>query len=221
MSNTKVISTIKKRLKREFLNEPTGHDWWHIYRVYKLSLQIIEEVNQPVNKFIVELAALLHDVDDWKFSDDSQQEDSNKARDILVSLEINPETINEVLKIIKEISFKGANVETPMSSLGGMIVQDADRLDALGAIGIARTFAYGGKSGRPIYDPDIPPSMHNSFSEYKNNKTHSLNHFYEKLFLLQDRLNTEAGKKIGEARTKFMQEYVKQFLLEWNLSTKD
>lgn len=217
MTKNQIISTIRNQLKNEFYNEPTGHDWWHIDRVYKLSLIVSKQINKPIDLFVIKLGALLHDIADWKFNGGNSEKGPQKAKKILESMSIDQNIIKKVTEIVKEISYKGAGVETPMTSLEGKIVQDADRLDALGAIGIARTFAYGGKAGRPIYDPRIKPLLHQTFEEYKKNQSHSLNHFYEKLFLLYERLNTKEAKSIGRYRMLYMKKFVKQFLDEWNV----
>jgi uncharacterized protein len=160
------------------------------------------------------MAALLHDLDDWKLSI-SQQEHENKAGHWLKTHGVPSEIIDHILNVIDEVSFKGAGVETPVSSKESAVVQDADRLDAIGAIGIARTFAYGGYKKRLIYDPVISPVVHNDFDVYKGNTAPTINHFYEKLLLLKDRMNTETAKNIAEKRHKFMAGYLDQFFDEW------
>ncbi|MFQ5443480.1 MAG: HD domain-containing protein, partial [Nitrospinales bacterium] len=171
----------------------SGHDWWHIYRVWTVAKKLAEAEGADLT--IVELAALLHDIADWKFYDGDETQGIRVAREWLKKIGVDSSTIMEVCTIISEISYKGAGVPTPMSSLEGMVVQDADRLDAMGAIGTARAFAYGGYKGRLIYHPDQPPVSHQSFEAYKNNTGPSINHFYEKLLLLKDRMNTECAKK--------------------------
>lgn len=191
----------------------TGHDWWHIERVRKNAVRIAEE--QHADVFVVELAALLHDIADWKFHDGDDSAGPREARLWLEKLKVETEVIDRVCTVVKEVSFKGAGVQTLPSTLEGKIVQDADRLDALGAIGIARAFAYGGFKGNEIYNPEIPPILHQSFEEYKHGRSTTINHFHEKLLLLKDRMNTAAGKRLAEERHRFLQTYLERFLAEW------
>jgi len=193
--------------------DSTGHDWWHIYRVVKLALRIAEQEN--ANLELVEIAALMHDLDDWKLS--TKHGDHPNARKLLTDHGFDQPTIEKVIEIIEQVSFKGAGVDTTPTSIEAMIVQDADRLDAIGAIGVARAFAFGGSKGRPIYTPDFEPQMHKSFEEYKQSNGHTINHFYEKLLLLKDRLNTKTAKEIAVERHKFMQLFLDQFYREWNI----
>ncbi len=199
---------------KEHLEGDSGHDWWHIHRVRNVALTIGSE--EQADLFIVELAALLHDIADHKFNDGDETVGPKIAREWLESLNVDEASIEHVCKIIKDISFKGAGVRTPMHTIEGKVVQDADRLDAIGAIGIARAFSYGGFKNRELYNPNHPPTMHTSFDAYKKDDGHTINHFYEKLFLLKDRMNTRTGKTIAEERHKFMQNYVHQFLKEWD-----
>lgn len=196
-----------------FKEDSTGHDWWHVHRVRNLALKISEA--EGGNRFIIEMAALLHDVDDWKLI---SNEKDKKTKVWLKRLKINTKDTNHILEIIGQVSFKGAGVETRATSLEARIVQDADRLDAIGAIGIARTFAYGGNKGRPIYIPEIKPEIHNDFESYKNGTAPTINHFYEKLLLLKNRLNTKTAMEIAKKRHKFMEEFLEQFFMEWNIS---
>jgi uncharacterized protein len=170
--------------------------------------------NRKADAFIVQLAALLHDLDDWKFND-TGDETPLRAVAWLDSCNVDSAIADNVCKIIMHISYKGAGVENKMDSLEGFIVQDADRLDAIGAIGIGRAFAYGGYKDRPLYDPGSPPRMHASFEEYKNSKSATINHFYEKLLLLKDRMNTPTAKRIAEERHDVMVRFLDQFMLEW------
>src|SRR5205823_10874493 len=160
--------------------------------------------------------ALLHDVADWKFADGDHDAGSRAARAWLDSLNVPQPVIDHVASIIAGLSFKGAGVETPMSTIEGQCVQDADRLDALGAIGVARAFAYGGHKGRALYDPAVPPQRHASFEAYKKNSGPTINHFYEKLLLLKDRMNTATGKRIAARRHEFMERFLEQLFAEWN-----
>jgi uncharacterized protein len=190
-----------------------GHDWFHIERVRNTALAIARE--EGADPFIVDLAALLHDVADWKFADGDHTASPRAARRWLETLELAPGVIEHVEEIVAGLSFKGAGVATPMRSLEGQIVQDADRLDALGAIGIARTFAYGGHKGQALHDPAIPAQMHDTFDAYKTNVGTTINHFYEKLLLLKDRMNTSAGKRLAAERHVYMEQFLEQFFAEW------
>ena len=213
MNKSTVLEKTRKFVKSKLSGESTGHDWWHVYRVCMTARQIAK--TEKVDLFVVELAALLHDIADWKFYDGDESVGPTHARKWLESLRVSEAIISHVCRIIKDISFKGAGVKTQMHSKEGGVVQDADRLDALGAIGIARTFAYGGSKGREIFNPDIKPTQHNSFEEYKKNQSHTINHFHEKLFLLKDLMNTKTGKKLAKSRHTYMQNYLRQFLKEW------
>lgn len=213
-NNTYIVNETVKFVRNTLDGEATGHDWWHIHRVRNLSLKIAYYEN--ANDFIVELAALLHDIADWKFTNGDENVGPKIAKEWLESLNVSSEVVQHVCEIIKTISFKGAGDKTKMLTIEGMIVQDADRIDALGAIGIARCLAYGGYKGNQFYNPDIPIIMHENFEEYKNSKSTSINHFYEKLLLLKDRMNTKMGKEIAYERHEFMQQYLDQFFAEWN-----
>ena len=212
MDREKIIQLTVEYIRREFSDEASGHDWWHIYRVWKNALAICR--HEKADEFIVQLAALLHDLDDWKFNE-TGDETPLRARAWLDSCSVDPLTADNVCRIISHVSYKGAGVENKMDSLEGFIVQDADRLDAIGAIGIGRAFAYGGYKDRPLYDPDSPPNLHASFEEYKNSKSATINHFYEKLLLLKDRMNTTTAKRIAERRHEVMLQFLDQFMLEW------
>lgn len=198
-------------VKELFDNEGSGHDWWHIYRVRNLALKLCEK--EGGDSFIVEMAALLHDVDDWKLNGDGKPA---KAQKWMESVSLSEKSIKTILKIIDQVSFKGAGVETKAATIEAKIVQDADRLDAIGAIGIARTFAYGGSKSRLIYHPEIHPEIHSDFEDYKKSTAPTINHFYEKLLLLKDRLNTETAKEIAIKRHIFMKDYLNQFFDEWD-----
>ncbi len=205
----KVSNVIKKQLE----GEGSGHDWWHVYRVWKMAQYISRK--EHANFFVVELAALLHDIADWKFHEGDDTVGPKRAGDLLRKFTVSEDVIDQVCDIIATMAFKGANVKTDMKTIEGKIVQDADRLDAIGAIGIARTFAYGGYKNRLMYDPIKKPVMHKSKEQYFNNQSPTINHFYEKLLLLKDRMNTETAKKIAKERHEFMQTFLKQFLKEW------
>ena len=212
MTQQDILQKTADYIKQEFSDDSSGHDWWHIYRVWKNAVTICER--ESGDSFIVQLAALLHDLDDWKFND-SGDETPLRAKAWLDSFSIDPSITDRVCRIITHISYKGAGVKNKMDSLEGFIVQDADRLDAIGAIGIARAFAYGGYKNRPLYDPASPPQMHASFEEYKNSKSATINHFYEKLLLLKDMMNTTTAKQIAEQRHEVMVQYLDQFMNEW------
>ena len=204
------IRFVKQRLQ----NTEGGHDWFHIERVYKNALLIAE--NEECNLEIVKLGALLHDIADSKFHNGDETLGSKIAREFLEGEKVDEETISHVLNIIENISFKGGNFDRKFNSKELEIVQDADRLDAIGAIGIARTFNYGGFKNRTIYNPNIAPKLNMSQEEYKNSEAPTLNHFYEKLLLLKDKMNTESGKIIAKERHLFMEKFLSQFYAEWD-----
>ncbi|TSC93829.1 MAG: uncharacterized protein CEN87_729 [Parcubacteria group bacterium Licking1014_1] len=214
MNKNKIIKGIQNYIKKEFKGESTGHDWWHIFRVWKMAKEIAKKESGDL--FIIELGALLHDIADWKFHDDVKA-GSKKTRQLLNRFKVDEATIKHVCDIVDNVSFKGAGVKNKIKTLEGKIVQDSDRLDVIGAMGIARTFAYGGSIKREIYNPSIKPKLHKSFEEYKKNQSSSINHFYEKILLLKDRLNTKTAKKIAIQRHKFLENYLKQFFKEWEI----
>lgn len=191
-----------------------GHDWWHIFRVWKLSKNIAKTEN--VDNFIVELGALLHDIADYKFYDWDEKIGPLKARNFLSSLSVQEDIIIHVENIISNISFKWWKNIQKFKSPELDVIQDADRLDAVGAIWIARTFNYGGYKGREIYNPEIKANLNMSEEEYKNNKSPTLNHFYEKLLLLKDKMNTKTWKSMIEHRHKFMEQFLDEFYKEWD-----
>jgi uncharacterized protein len=213
MDNSDVIDYVVSELKREFADESTGHDWFHLERVWKNAKQIA--ATEGGDLFVIELAALLHDIADHKFVADADAEAKRRIQAMLSKVQVDQKTIDRVIDIVSKSSFKGGIGENPMKQLEGLIIQDADRLDAIGAIGIARTFAFGGKFGNLLYHPDIPPATFKSAEEYRKNRTHTINHFYEKLLLLKDKMNTPTGKRMAEQRHIFMQEFLNQFYNEW------
>ncbi len=215
MTEQYIIEATEQYLKNQFSGESTGHDWFHIRRVWYLSKSIAENEG-GMDLFVVEMGALLHDIADHKFYDGDDKIGPLKAREYLSQYEIEDARVEKIVEIVKEISFKGMGVTTKMSSKEGEVVQDADRLDAMGAIGIARAFAYGGAKGRPIYDPMIKPVCHTSFAAYKTSTAPTINHFYEKLLGLKERLNTKTGKKEGERRHKFMEEFLQNFYKDFD-----
>jgi len=201
-------------VKETLHNAEGGHDWFHIERVYKNSLYIA--ASEEADLLVVKLGALLHDIADSKFHGGDDTVGPAKAREFLQTQKVSEEIIDHVVKIIENISFKGGNVQQQFRSMELDIVQDADRLDALGAIGIARTFNYGGFKNRPLYDPEIKPNLNMSKEEYKASMAPTINHFYEKLLLLKERMNTTTGKKIAEQRHAFMEIFLDQFYAEWD-----
>ena len=215
-SSETAIESVVKFVKSELKDAEAGHDWFHIHRVWNLSKIIAK--NEKGNLFIIELGALLHDIADSKFHDGDEHIGPQKARKFLESLKLELSVIDHVVKILQHISFKGGNFDNGFESPELSIVQDADRLDAMGAIGIARAFHFGGFKNRPLYDPDILPVLDMSRETYKKSSSPTLNHFHEKLLLLKDRMNTKTGEKIAIERHRFMVEFLKQFKSEWNLT---
>ena len=205
----KTISFVKAKLE----NAEGGHDWFHIERVFKNAVLIAK--NEDCDVTVVKLSALLHDIADSKFHEGDESVGPKIARDFLESENVDEEIITHVVHIIKNISYKGGNFEKKFSSLELDVVQDADRLDAIGAIGIARAFNYGGFKNRALYDPKIAPNSRMSKEEYKKNDAPTLNHFYEKLLLLKDKMNTDTGKKIAKERHRYMEGFLAQFYAEW------
>ncbi len=216
MERNTLISNTVDFVKHKLYNAEGGHDWWHIYRVWQLSLKIAEKENADL--LVVELSALLHDIADSKFNNGNETLGIEIAKTFLESQNADAKTIEHVLAIIENISFKGGNFEQKYKSIELDIVQDADRLDAIGAIGIARTFNYGGFKNREIYNPTIAPNLNMSKEQYKSSTAPTLNHFYEKLLLLKDRMNTDTGKEIAQKRHDFMLLYLTHFFDEWQSS---
>ena len=214
MKKKDVIENTVEFVKDTLSDAEGGHDWWHIFRVWKSAKLIAKEEN--VNLFIVELGALLHDIADSKFNDGDEEIGPKIARKFLVEQKVDEDIIKHVENIILNISFKGGKHRQEFSSPELQVIQDADRLDAIGAIGIARTFNYGGYKNHKIYDPTIPCNLNMSKEEYKNSNAPTINHFYEKLLLLKDRMNTKTGKKIADQRHKFMELFLEEFYSEWN-----
>ena len=210
-----IIKSVVDYLKKEFEGEGTGHDWFHIQRVWKLSAHIaLKEEAEP---FITQLTALLHDIADHKFVANADQAAAERISQLLLPLGVSEDIVDSVIENVKNCSFKSSLDGPRELSPECQIVQDADRLEAIGAIGVARTFAYGGKVGNPIYDPEVPPSEFKSSKDYLNNRTHTINHFYEKLLKLKEGMNTTTGHKLAETRHRFMEEFLKQFYAEWEL----
>lgn len=210
--DARVISEIEAKVKRHMEDDTTGHDWWHIDRVRRNALTICRQEHGDSGR--VELIALLHDVDDWKLKAESHSE--SLAHQWLTAVSLPSEETEFVCEVIERISFKGHGVADEMPFLDGQIVQDADRLDAIGAIGIARCFAYGGAKGRAIYDPEDAPVLHQSFEDYKTKSGPSINHFHEKLLHLKDRMHTPTARKMAEERHAFLERFLDQFQKEWS-----
>lgn len=208
-----IIAKIEILVREKFSGNEGSHDWYHIDRVRWLALHIAD--NEGGNRLVVELAALLHDMNDWKFR--TSNSDNNQIDTWLKIVNTPPRLIAQVNVVVEEVSFKGAGVTTPCSSIESMIVQDADRLDAMGAVGIARAFAYGGSKNRPLYNPDENQSLHRSFKEYQKNSSSSILHFHEKLLLLKDRMNTQTARHMAIARHETMLKFLDDFFDEWNL----
>lgn len=207
-----IINAALEFVRNTFNNDYSGHDCFHTLRVYKMAARIAEQEN--ANLIIVQLAALLHDVDDIKLSPETYA-NKDRAVDFLRKHDISEEMIKTICNIISEVSFRGTDSVTP-ETIEGMCVQDTDRLDAIGAIGIARTFAYGGSHNRIIHDPEIKPTVNMNADKYQSHISTSINHFYEKLFQLKDLMNTNTAKKIAEQREDYMRNYISEFLDEWD-----
>lgn len=206
-----VINNAIKFVKAMFAEEYSGHDYWHTIRVFQTAAKLAEQEKADI--FMVKLAALLHDVDDVKLSPDTTV-GKDRAVSFMRENNIEEDMVCRVCLIINEISYKGTDSVIP-SSIEGKCVQDADRLDAIGAIGIARAFAYGGNHNRVIYDPDIKPDLQMTEKEYRKSDSTTINHFYEKLFNLKELMNTDSARRIAEYRERFMHEYIDEFMTEW------
>jgi uncharacterized protein len=213
MEQQEIINQTIEFVKTSLAGAEGGHDWWHTYRVWKLSGRIA--VHENADNFVVEISALLHDIADSKFNNGNEEIGPQKARQFLESLQLESTIVEHVIAIIANISFAGGKHTKEFQSKELDIVQDADRLDAIGAIGIARTFNYGGFKNRAIYDPFIAPNLNMTKEEYKNSTAPTINHFYEKLLLLKDRMNTKTGIKMADQRHQFMIEYLDHFYKEW------
>ncbi len=210
---TVILKTIDF-VKKVLFNAEGGHDWWHIYRVWQLAKHISR--TESVDTYVVELGALLHDIADFKFHNGDDKVGPRKARELLTSLNVEETVIIHIENIISNVSFKGSQHTQKFKSPELAVVQDADRLDAMGALGIARTFNYGGYKGRGIYNPEIKPNLKMTEKEYKNSNAPTLNHFYEKLLLLKDRMNTDTGKAMAKHRHKYMEQFLDEFYKEWD-----
>ncbi len=214
MDERELIQRTADHVKDQMTGESSGHDWWHVYRVWQMAMRLASQTE--ANMTVVELGALLHDIADWKLNDGNLEIGPRVAREWLESLKADPKIIDQVTSIVAGGSFIGAGVPDTAYSLESQIVQDADRLDALGAVGIGRTFAFGGARNRRMYDPEISPMHHETFESYRTSASPTINHFYEKLFLLKDRMHTAAGREIAEGRHKYMVDFVERFYMEWD-----
>lgn len=211
MDKALILEKTRDFVKDKMYKEGSGHDWFHVERVCNMAKYLAQK--ESADMFVVEMTALLHDIDDWKFSD---VYNTTVTEEFLKSVEVSEEDSNRILNIIKTMSYKGGVVDSTQNTTEGMVVQDADRLDALGAIGIARAFAYGGSKNRSMYDPSIKPIDFKSLDEVKNKDNHTINHFYEKLFKLKDLMNTNMAKEIAKKRHKYMEDFIEEFYSEWN-----
>lgn len=211
MNQTEILQAAADYVRTELEKDSTGHDWWHIYRVTRTAKTIATE--EGADLFVCELAALLHDIADEKLNE-SEAAGLAKVRSWLQTQQVDAATTEHVMEIISTMSFKGGN-RPPMRTLEGRVVRDADRLDALGAIGIARTFAYGGAKGRLLHDPENAPRTDMTAQEYRSGNSASIHHFYEKLLLLKDLMNTDYGRKMASQRHRFMEEFLEHFYAEW------
>ncbi|MFO7672645.1 MAG: HD domain-containing protein [Lutibacter sp.] len=214
MNNLQIIKNTEVFVKNALKNAEGGHDWFHILRVWNNAKLIAK--NENVNGFVVELGALLHDIADSKFYEGDETVGPKIAREFLESQQVDDLIIVHIENIISNISFKGGNFEQKFNSPELEVIQDADRLDAIGAIGIARTFNYGGFKNRPLYNPEISPDPNQTKEAYKNSDAPTINHFYEKLLLLKDRMNTVTGREIADERHLYMERFLSQFYDEWN-----
>ena len=216
MVKENIIEDLKSAIKYRFEGDSTGHDWFHIERVWRNARAIALQEN--ANLLVVELGALLHDIADHKFVVDFESESTRLVNQLLMPYDLGTETIEAVHHIVQNCSYKGGTANNAMKSLEGKIVQDADKLDAIGAIGIARAFAFGGKFGSEIYNPDIEPIDHQTLESYQKNRSHTINHFYEKLLKLKDLMHTATGQAIAEEKHRFMVLYLEQFYKEWQMT---
>ncbi len=212
----KIVGKTECFVKEKLNNAEGGHDWWHIDRVRKTSLTIAEGEN--IDLTVLELGALLHDIADPKFHDGDEEVGPRTAVDWLKLLDLDRKSIEHIEKIIRNISYKNSFEDQAFNSKELQIIQDADRLDAIGAIGIARTFNYGGHKGFELYNPEIDPVNFKSKEDYKKSNAPTINHFYEKLLLLKDKMNTKKGKEMAQQRHDFMLKFLEQFYFEWDPS---
>lgn len=213
MNKGEILEISENYIKDNFIKESTGHDWWHIKRVHDLAIKINETEHQ--NEFVIKMIALFHDVFDEKFSEGNVVENLiGLMKKLNIYNDIEQDELENILNSINDLGYKGG-FNTVEISEEGKIVQDADRIDSIGAIGIARCFAFGGKKGNTIYNSEVGIIEVNSYEEYRNKERHSINHFYEKLLKIKDTINTETAKMIAIERTKYMEEFLEEFYKEW------
>lgn len=218
MTDSELIERTRAYVQEAMQGEGSGHDWWHVHRVEQMALHLAAQ-EKGADVLVVQLGALLHDIADWKFHDGDFEAGPRKTTEFLTAQGADPALIEKVAYIVRNVSFRGGTNKHVMASLEGKIVQDADRLDALGAVGVARTFAFGGSQNREMYDPANKPREYASFEEYKKHHISgntTVNHFYEKLLLLKDRLHTEAARKVAQKRHEFMEQFLDEFYAEWD-----
>lgn len=213
MATSSIVQKTIAFVKTTLISAEGGHDWFHTERVYKNALLIAK--HETVDLLVVQLGALLHDIADSKFHNGNETIGPAKAKTFLTQLDLPSKTVIHIVKIIENVSFKGGNFSTKFNSKELEVIQDADRLDAIGAIGIARTFNYGGFKNRALYHPDIPPKLNMTKEEYKNSTAPTINHFYEKLLLLSNKMHTQSAKTIAAQRHTFMEQFLEQFYAEW------
>ncbi len=210
-----LVLRVAASVRKAMTGDGGGHDWWHVWRVRRLADRIARS-EPAADPLVVSLGALLHDLGDWKFHGGDEEAAPREASRLLRRFKAAPALVGRVAAVCREVSFKGAGVPDRPSSLECRIVQDADRLDAIGALGIARTFAYGGAHARPLHEPGIEPVLHGTFAAYKRSRGPTINHFHEKLLLIKDRLHTREARKLARGRHAFMREYLRRFHREWN-----
>lgn len=214
MKKAEIVEGTAAFVRKRFESDSSGHDWWHMYRVWQLAKAIATK-EKSADMFVVELGALLHDVADWKLHAGDEEAGVKEAREWLEGLSVESAVIDQVEDIMRTVSFQGANVPPAMKTIEGKIIHDADKLDAIGAVGIARAFAYGGAHNRSMHDPDVTPEIHDDFETYKKNKSPTINHFYEKLLLLEDRMYTKTAKEMAARRHRYMEQFLEEFHREW------
>lgn len=213
MDDDLLIDKTAAFIKQKFIGESTGHDWWHMYRTWQLA-KVILATEPTANRVITELGALLHDIADWKFHED-EEAGPRAARQWLESMQVDESVILHIEDVIRTVSFKGAGVPSNMKTLEGKIIHDADKLDALGAIGIARAFAYGGAHNQELYNPGETPVHHQTFDDYKKDRGSTIRHFSDKLLLLADRMYTKKARQLAKHRHRYLVEYLQEFHAEW------
>jgi len=214
MNKEEIIKKTAQYIEKTFVNSHSGHDWWHMWRVWQ-NAKLIGKT-EKVDMFIVEMGALLHDISDWKFNSKEDSESGTQARQWLQQFNLDRKTIDHICDIVATVSFKGASSTVEMKTTEGKVVRDADRLDAIGAMGIARAFAYGGSQNRLMHNPHEKPKKHHTTQDYVKSTSSTINHFYEKLLLLKNLMNTESAKRIAENRHKFMEDFLREFYSEWS-----